>query len=322
MQVQGRAGRLRTDRSIGKIMHDLGGGTHQDDLAFEEAAILVIRVPDLVIENLPERMRRIGIELAEAEEMRLQVPGHERAQPLLLQGPRHQRLVRNLILRRHHPRQLIRGQSVARVADLVIQRIREKNHVTHPIVLHLRRRDQAGMRDHVLDHAPDGLHAGEIEVGPHHHFVAVTLQGRVEGGVSVVRRTENQIEDHQARARLKKAVQQQGPDFPRPGEGMTGHQLGGAIAGLLRVLKGRIFQRVLVDPDKNDVGKGDRLAAFAPEEILKTLLAAPDAGKKRETRKKMGRNHKAGPKSTDDHQDEQTVAIHPMHDAIYIRGGF
>ena len=57
---------LWTHRRATKIMHDLGGRTDHDDLVFEERAVLIVGMPDLVVENFPKRTRGVSIDVAEA----------------------------------------------------------------------------------------------------------------------------------------------------------------------------------------------------------------------------------------------------------------
>jgi hypothetical protein len=59
----------------------------------------------------------------------------------------------------------------------------------------------------------------------------------------------------------------------------------------------------LIDSEENKIGWRRRFPAFAPEQILKALFAAPRRRDKRDVWQKMTENDHACPKKADDGQD-------------------
>ena len=75
------------NRRRNKIVLDLRRWTNDDDLVFERRAVVVIRVPDFIVENLPKRLRLVGIRRAESDQMRLQIFGQVFQTPDFFEGP-------------------------------------------------------------------------------------------------------------------------------------------------------------------------------------------------------------------------------------------
>jgi len=69
----------------------------------------------------------------------------------------------------------------------------------------------------------------------------------------------------------------------------------------------------LVNPEKNKIGWCRRLPAFASKQILKALFAAPRRRNKWDIWEKMTEHDHAGPKKTDESEDQETMTHKPVH---------
>ena len=131
--------------------------------------------------------------------------------------------------------------------------------------MHLRRRNQ-----NVVGH--NRLHgSGRVEVGSHHHLSPIAIERGVKGGIAIVRRIENEIEHHEPRAGGEEPVEEQGPNFARPRKRPLTHELKRAVARQFAWFEGRQLQRALIDPEKDEVVAGRRLAALALRENLRSV---------------------------------------------------
>ena len=72
-------------------MHDLRGRPNNRDLVLEKRAVCVIGVPKLLVEDFPEWMRRVSVDVAEAHEMRVQIARHVRGVTNFFESMRAQR---------------------------------------------------------------------------------------------------------------------------------------------------------------------------------------------------------------------------------------
>ncbi len=155
----------------------------------------------------------------------------------------------------------------------------------------------------------------QIEVRADYDLVAITIQSGPKDFVALFRFIENDIEHDQPGTRLKEAVEQKPPKFSRPWVTVFAHQLQRTIVRPVLFFR---FQRQagLIDSEKNKIIMRFGFAAFAPQHIGKTAFAAPNDRKKRRGRKKMGQRNQACPKSRDQAQYEQPMAMEPMHGRI------
>ena len=169
------------------------------------------------------------------------------------------------------------GHGVRERADPLIERIRKKIDVTNPGIVHLRRRNQ-----NVVGH--NRLHGfGRVEVGSHHHLFPIAIERGVKGGIAVVRRIENEIEHHEPRAGGEEPVEEQRPDFARPRKRPLTHELKRAVICQFAWFEGRQLQCALIDPEKDKVVAGRRLAALPLQKIFKAFLARPDGRNERQS---------------------------------------
>ncbi len=71
--MKSRAGGLRIDRCVEDVVCDLRGRAYDDDLVLKEGAILIVRLPKLRIENLPQWPWGISVHFSKAQEVSFQV---------------------------------------------------------------------------------------------------------------------------------------------------------------------------------------------------------------------------------------------------------
>ena len=195
----------------------------------------------------------------------------------------------------------------------MIERIREKIDVSNPGIVHLWRRNQNVVRHNRLHGS------GRVEVGSHHHLSPIAIERGVKSGIAVVRRIENEIEHHEPRAGGEEPVEEQGPNFARPRKRPLTHELERAVARQFAWFEGRQLQRALIDPEKNEVVAGRRLAALALQKILEAFLARPDGGNERHVRVEMQQQHETRPEERDRGENQQSMAPKPMHEGIIGR---
>jgi hypothetical protein len=72
----------------------------------------------------------------------------------------------------------------------------------------------------------------------------------------------------------------------------------------------------LIDPEKNKVRMGFGFSAFASQHVGKGSFSAPNAGKKRRAREKVGQRNQARPEKRDQAQDQQPMPVEPVHGPI------
>ena len=192
-------------------------------------------------------------------------------------------------------------------ARFLIERVGEKVHVTDAAILQLWRRNQGIVRH-------DRLHRiGGVEVGGEHDFSAVAVERGAEGGIAVVRRIEDEIEYHQPRAGGEEPVEEERPDFARPGERSRRHQLERAIISQFAWLERRHLQRALVDSEKDEIVARRRLAPFALEKIFEALFSRPDRRNEGKAWIPMQEQDEAGPEKANGGENQQSMPAEPMH---------
>src|ERR1700730_17061246 len=190
--------------------------------------------------------------------------------------------------------------------------ITPKVNEAHAIVLFLRRRNQGGGGQHQLVPV---LH---VIIRTHHHAVAIFVQGGAKLRISVGRRTEDDVENHQTRTGPEQFVHEMDPKLARPRrrKWMFGHQLQTAILrDLLRTDRIEL-NRLLVQSDENQLRVRRCLATLATQHVFETAFAAPNTGEHGKEWKKMRQHYEAGPHCRDGSQHCQSMTMKPVHGRI------
>src|ERR1700730_14658991 len=100
---------------------------------------------------------------------------------------------------------------------------------------------------------------------------------------------------------------------------MLGYQLQPTLLSNFLRTDGVQLNRLLVQPDKNELRMRRRFATLAADHVFKTAFATPDAGERRDKWEKMRQHDETGPKSNDPCQHCQAMAMEPMHERILAK---
>ena len=86
MQMQNRARRFRTKWGIKDVMLNLGRHSNNDHLVPENRTVVEIEVPHLVIQDFPQFLWLVGVQIAESQHVRSQIVRNVLRVPQLLQS--------------------------------------------------------------------------------------------------------------------------------------------------------------------------------------------------------------------------------------------
>src|SRR5581483_1961386 len=143
--------------------------------------------------------------------------------------------------------------------------------------------------------------------------VAVTIQRRMKGRVTLVGWIENQVEQHQPGAGPAQPLQENPPQLARPWERPLRHQLERPVVSQLLRRQRRKLQAALVDPEKHEIRRRRRLSPLAPQQILKTFFAAPRRREKRRSGEKMPKQNQSCPKDANARQNQRSCPPQRVH---------
>ena len=148
----------------------------------------------------------IGVGCAEPNQVRLQIARHIGGATNLIHHANADGFVWLLVGLRQILLQLPIGYGVARRAHLRIERIRKENHVSDPVIVHLRRRDQGAVRwDADSTEALPNLR--QIKIRAEHNFVAIAVKRGMKRGIAVVWLVKDHVEHHHPRAGVHDPVE-------------------------------------------------------------------------------------------------------------------
>ena len=97
------------------------------------------------------------------------------------------------------------------------------------------------------------------------------------------------------------------------------HELERAVVRQFAWFEGRQLERALIDPEKDKIVAGRRLAALTLEKIFKAFLARPDGRNEGQIWVEMQKKHEPRPEERDRGENQQTMASEPMHQGIIGR---